>query len=399
MDFADQIKELAGQVDKNKDRVINEQATKYSMVMPFLKVLGYDIFDPAEVVPEYSTELVGKNEKVDYAIIFNKDPMILIEVKKARTLLRVENVPQLMKYFNFTKAKFAILTNGIQYQFFSDLDDKNKMDIIPFLTVDLVPSISDRDISDLKKFRKENFDADSISLKATELKYTGEMKRFLKQQVKSPEEDFTKFFIKKTSFPGIVTKATVDQFSPIVKNAFDQYLREMAGDKLNVAWEITKETEEKELRPKEKLRLKFWTQLLGYARTKTDLHSRISPGKGGWYGTGTGMGGLEYCYTITKHQGAVELYIDRGKKRKEENNKIFERLLEIKDEIERSFGKPLEWERVEEKQVCRLRRIITDGGYLDQENWPNIQETMVEDMIALEKVFRPYIEAIKGEFE
>jgi len=160
------------------------------MVMPFLQVLGYNIFDPMEVIPEFTADIgVKKGEKVDYAIAFNNEPTILIEVKSARTLLQPKIMNQLLRYFGVTKAHFSILTNGVQYQFFSDFDQKNIMDINPFLTIDLTPAIRDSEISELRRFHKNQFDAEKISSSAIELKYTGELKRYsntnLKNQMKT----------------------------------------------------------------------------------------------------------------------------------------------------------------------------------------------------------------------
>ena len=125
MDFADQIKELAARLDTNKDHVFTEEATKQSLVMPFLQILGYNIFDPTEVIPEFTADIgIKKGEKVDYVIAINKEPEILIEVKTVRSTLKPETANQLLRYFGVTKAAFAILTNGIEYQFFSDLEKK-----------------------------------------------------------------------------------------------------------------------------------------------------------------------------------------------------------------------------------------------------------------------------------
>jgi hypothetical protein len=396
MDFAEQVRELIALLDKNKDHVFTEEATKHSMVMPFLKVLGYNIFDPTEVIPEFTADIgVKKGEKVDYAIAFDKLPIILIEVKPARTLLQSKIMTQLLRYFGVTKSKFAILTNGIQYQFFSDFDEKNIMDTIPFLTVDLVPSIRDSEIAELRKFHKNHFDADKILSSAIELKYTGELKRYFKQQVKEPDEEFLRFFIKKTSFKGVITKQQFERLSPVVATAFKQYVNEAVSDTLKGALEEAKKAEtgviNNESSEKEILRQRFWTQLLGYAKTKTDLHAKISPTQGGWVGANAGARGLTYCYSITKRQATVEIYIDRGKDSQEENENIFDRLAAVKSAIEESFGDSLEWERLEGKRACRIKKIIPIGGYLDEGKWPQIHEVMVSAMTRMEKAFTPQI--------
>lgn len=394
MDFSERIIELAKILDKNKDFVSTEEATKHSMVMPFLQVLGYNIFDPTEVIPEYIADIgVKKGEKVDYALAFNKEVKILIEVKSARTFLQPKTMSQLFRYFSATKARFAILTNGIQYQFFSDLVEKNKMDEYPFLTIDIIPSIRDSEIGELRKFHKDYFDVDKILSAAIELKYTGELKRYFKQQFKEPEEEFTRFFIKKTSFPGMATKQSVERFSPIVQNGFRQYVNEIFSDRLKGALEEAKKAEtgaiEEELSEKQILRHRFWTQLLGFAKTKTNLHAKISPTDGGWVSVSSGVRGLAFCYSVTKHHATAEIYIDRGKDAQEENKKIFDTLAGTKKEIEMSFGEPLEWERLEGKRACRIKKLITEGGYLDEGNWPKVHETMASAMMRLEKAIIP----------
>ncbi len=397
MDFAEQIRELIALLDKNKDHVFTEEATKHSMVMPFLQVLGYNVFDPTEVIPEFTADIgVKKGEKVDYAIAFNKEPAILMEVKSARTLLQPKIMSQLLRYFGVTKPKFAILTNGMQYQFYSDLDQINIMDINPFLTVDLVPAIRDSEIAEIRKFHKNHFDAEKISSSAIELKYTGELKRYFKQQFKEADEEFLRFFIKKTSFGGLVTKQQFERLSPIVVNAFKQYVNEVVSDTLKGALEGATKAEtgktNDELSGKQVLRQRFWTQLLGYAKTKTALHAKISPTQGGWVGVNAGVRGLTYCYSITKHQATVEFYIDRGKDSEKENIDIFDRLAVVKGDIERVFGDSLEWERLEGKRACRIKNTITVGGYLDEQKWPKVHEVMVSAMMQLEKALSPQIQ-------
>jgi hypothetical protein len=399
MDFSEQIRDLIGLLDKNKDHVFTEEATKNAMVMPFLQVLGYNVFDPTEVIPEFTADIgVKKGEKVDYAIAFNNEPAILIEVKSARTFLQPKTIGQLLRYFGVTKSKFAILTNGIQYQFFSDLDDKNIMDINPFLSVDLVPSIRDSEIAEIRKFHKNQFDADKISSSAIELKYTGELKRYFKQQFKEPDEEFLRFFIKKTSFGGVVTKLQFERLSPVVVSAFRQYINEVVSDTLKGALEEAKKAEtgtpNEEVSDKQILRQRFWTQLLGFAKTKTDLHTKISPTQGGWVGINAGARGLSYCYSVTKNHATAELYIDRGKDSEEENENIFDKLAALKSDIEQTFGQSLEWERLDGKRACRIKRTITEAGYLDEKSWPKLHEAMVDTMMRLEKAINPQIQKL-----
>jgi len=151
-----------------------------------------------------------------------------------------------------------------------------------------------------------------------------------------------------------------------------------------------------EMAERDIVRKKFWTQLLDYAKTKTKLHTSISPNQYSWIGTGTGLRGLGLNYTITKHTSVVELYIDRGKDAGEENKEIFEQLFLHKEEVERVFGEQLDWQQLEGKRACRIRRQMTLGGYRDDEDkWPKIHEAMVDAMIRLEKALKPHIKGIK----
>ena len=138
MDFIEKITQFSKRIERIKDNIYTEEATKTSIILPFFQLLGYDVFNPFEFVPEYIADAgTKKGEKVDYAILLDKEPLILIEAKSANTELVPKHMNQLLRYFTVTKAKFSILTNGIIYQFYSDLEEPNKMDTKPFLTFDL----------------------------------------------------------------------------------------------------------------------------------------------------------------------------------------------------------------------------------------------------------------------
>ena len=140
MEFVDKINQLKERVASLKDNLQTEEATKNALVMPFLSVLGYDVFNPMEVVPEYIADSrFKKDEKVDYAIIKDNKPIILIECKKVDNdkLDVKKHAGQLFKYFTASKSKFIILTNGVIYKFFSDIDEPNILDKEPFFTFNL----------------------------------------------------------------------------------------------------------------------------------------------------------------------------------------------------------------------------------------------------------------------
>ena len=151
----------------------------------------------------------------------------------------------------------------------------------------------------------------------------------------------------------------------------------------------------KEMAERYSIRHKFWTELLEKAKEVTKLHTNISPGQHGWIGTGAGKSGLAYNYTITKHESQVELYIDRGKDSESENKNIFDELVEHKDEIENVFGDSLKWERLDNKRACRISKKFENGGYRDEDKWPNIHKNMIDAMCRFEKALKPHLLKLK----
>ena len=250
MDFADQIKDFIQTIIKVKPNVLTEEATKHSMVIPLLQILGYNVFDPTEVIPEFIADFgIKKGEKVDYAIMINNEPLILIEVKHCDVSLD-PHASQLVRYFTTTKAKFAILTNGIQYQFFTDLDDKNLMDQRPFLTMNLTPDIRDSELVEFKKFHKSYFDVESVRSSAALLRYSSDLKTYLSAQLADPNDEFAKFVIRQI-YSGRIMSTILENFKPIIKKAVNQIVTEMVSDRLKVALSEAKQTEIETAQPEE----------------------------------------------------------------------------------------------------------------------------------------------------
>jgi hypothetical protein len=142
-------------------------------------------------------------------------------------------------------------------------------------------------------------------------------------------------------------------------------------------------------------RLEFWKQLLDKAKSKTNLHSNVSPGKDNWVTAGAGKSGMGWSYVITMDKGSVELFIDRGPEKKDETDRIFEKILSDKGKIENEFGEPLIWDKVEGRRVCKIKSICEIGGLKDTALWDRIQEDMINRMVRLEKAFRPILSTIK----
>jgi hypothetical protein len=223
--------------------MITEEAVKTAVVLPFFSALGYDVFDPNEVVPEYTCDAVGKKgEKVDYAIKDNDKIRLLVECKPITTKLDKVHLAQLYRYFSVTSAKFAILTNGRTFNFYTDLVEPNKLDSIPFLAFDL-SDIQAPLLIELKKFAKDEFNIDGIRQSANRLKYTSALKQAIGQIVDEPPEEVVRL-LTSGLYEGRFTAAIRDQFAPLVKAAFREFIRDSVQSRLSSALADTVAVEE-----------------------------------------------------------------------------------------------------------------------------------------------------------
>ncbi|ESQ87456.1 restriction endonuclease or methylase [Asticcacaulis sp. AC460] len=235
MEFSTKLNELAAKIKQQKASIQTEEGTKTAFVLPFIsKVLGYDIFDPAEVCPEFICDVgTKKGEKIDYAIMKNGQVQMLFECKKVGADLTINNASQLFRYFHVASARIGVLTNGQKYRFFTDLDNKNKMDEKPFLELDFL-DIDDHIIAELFKLTKDAFDIDSIVNAAGELKYIGQIKKIISAQFASPDDDFVRFFSQKV-YEGVHTQRVRELFSTLTRKALAQFLNDQTNERLKNA--------------------------------------------------------------------------------------------------------------------------------------------------------------------
>ena len=235
MEFMEAIAALAVKVRNQREAIQTEEATKNAFIMPFIStVLGYDVFNPLEVVPEFTADVgLKKGEKIDYAIMRDGEVQMLIECKKSKESLKIEHASQLFRYFAVTNARIAVLTNGETYQFYTDLDAPNRMDEKPFLVLDLM-DIDETLIPELLKLTKEVFDLDSIINAAEELKYIGQIKRTIAAQFKDPEDDWIRFFTSRV-YEGAFTQKVREQFTSLVTKSTKQFLHDQVNDRLKTA--------------------------------------------------------------------------------------------------------------------------------------------------------------------
>jgi predicted type IV restriction endonuclease len=240
MEFLEKIKALAVRVEKQKGSLLTEEACKNAFVMPFLNALGYDVFNPDVVIPEFTADFgVKKGEKVDYAIKINGVITMLVECKPCGSDLAQQHASQLYRYFSVTDARFSILCNGLNFWFFSDLDEKNKMDQRPFFKFDIL-DYRPSHVAELSKFTHDQFDLDHILTTASTLKYSSAIQQEFAKELDEPSDDMIRLFASRV-YDGHFTKRVRDEFRDIVANAFKEGVREMVSKRLASALEVTSE--------------------------------------------------------------------------------------------------------------------------------------------------------------
>jgi hypothetical protein len=235
MDFIDHLRVLSNRIANTRDMIQTEEATKNAMVMPFIQILGYNVFDPMEVTPELIADVgMKKGEKVDYAILRDGKPIMLFECKKSGGNLSIDHAGQLFRYFHVTDARFGVLTNGLVYRFFTDLEKPNKMDEKPFFEFNIL-DFNERDVEELKKFAKPMFDIENILNTANHLKYTRAIQTRLAEWLAQPSEEFVRLVSTDLLGSRKFTSSVKEQFTAITRQAFEQLIGEKINDRLKGA--------------------------------------------------------------------------------------------------------------------------------------------------------------------
>lgn len=271
MGFTDDIAKLSEQVRKRADQVVGEEPTKMALIVPFFSTLGYDVHDPSEVMPEYVADFAikkaGQFEKVDYALAINGTIVMLVEAK-ARGQKAEAHDGQLSRYFNpLVTTKVAVVTNGIEYRFFTDLLEKNVMDKEPFFTFNILEHGS-KDIDSLKLFHRDVFDATAIVSHAEEMVHINAMTQLIGNLLRSPSDEFIHFLIGKLGtisakyeVQGKKNSRMIEKFKPIVKKSIQGSLLDLMTSSLSremeqpVKVEVEPEIEEEQPQDPEESRI------------------------------------------------------------------------------------------------------------------------------------------------
>lgn len=238
----DAINILAERAKKVRSSLATEEATKNALIMPFIQVLGYDVFNPLEVVPEFIADIAGKKgEKVDYAIMQDGKPIMIIECKACGTALDDNKRDQLHRYFLTLESSIGILTDGIRYLFYSCDEGKNQMNPIPFMELNL-ENIDKTLLPELRKLCKGKFDLKTTLDTVSELRYNRQIKTLLEQNIAQPDEDFVGYFVKKADLKA--TQKRLEVFAGYVKRAFEEFLSEQINARLKTALSASQKKEE-----------------------------------------------------------------------------------------------------------------------------------------------------------
>lgn len=234
MELAARLTALHERTQQHREILLTEEAAKNALIMPFLQALGYDVFNPAEVVPEFSADVgTKKGEKVDYAICRDGKVAILVECKPSSAELNINHAGQLFRYFSVTDARLAVLTNGVVYQFYSDIDQPNKMDANPFFIFSM-DTIRKSDIRILEQFTKVGFDIDKIVQEAGNLKLESQIKSVLEMEFAEPSDDFVKIIAARVH-NGRLTSAVKDNFHRLVASSIASIIRNSVNDRITSA--------------------------------------------------------------------------------------------------------------------------------------------------------------------
>ncbi|MCB9674835.1 MAG: type I restriction enzyme HsdR N-terminal domain-containing protein [Alphaproteobacteria bacterium] len=237
MDLIDRLRAIAVRAREHVDNLKTEEATKMALVVPFIEALGYNTWDPTEVVPEFIADVpMKKGEKVDYAILRDDRPIMLIECKQVGVNLDKLPMAQLHRYFHVTEARVGVVTDGLVYRFFSDLEAQNKMDIRPFLEFD-IRTVDEAMANELKRFAKSSFDLDTLLLAAEEMKYTRAIKKLIDEQFRDPSDEVVRYYTKLV-YTGSFTQAVRDKFHAIVHRAQREFINDRIENRLVAARDL-----------------------------------------------------------------------------------------------------------------------------------------------------------------
>lgn len=225
------LNSLKERVQKLKSQIETEEATKQALIIPFMIALGYDVYDPTEVVPEFTADVgTKKGEKVDYAIQSDGRVNILIECKWIGKNLGEADISQLYRYFSVSQTRVALLTNGESYMFFTDLERSNVMDQKPFLEFN-INSISDDLIQEISRLHKKNFNETEIVSSASTLKFKSLVRTCINKELENTSDELARVIITQV-YDGRITASILQKFKTLIQSSINDYITDKVNHKL-----------------------------------------------------------------------------------------------------------------------------------------------------------------------
>ena len=244
MELKLKLEQLHQRVNGLKDQINTEEATKNAFVLPFIQLLGYDIFNPTEVIPEFICDIgTKKGEKVDYVIRNNDEPILIIECKHWKENADAHN-SQLHRYYHVSKSRFGVLTNGLKYNFYTDLEKPNIMDEKPFLTID-IEDLKDSSIKILESFAKNQYNLENILDSAEALKYIKAIRNEFEKEIENPSDEMVKLLVNRF-FDKSLTANRMTAFKEYTKKALTVSINESISDRLKSALHINEKIEKQD---------------------------------------------------------------------------------------------------------------------------------------------------------
>ena len=354
MDFIDGMKTLSARISEQLEHVKTEEATKNALILPFIKALGYDYSNLREVVPEYTCDFAEKQgKKVDYCIMKDGKPFMLFECKFAHDNLQPKHAAQLYHYFPATDARFAVLTNGVSYKFYTDIKKRNIMDNEPFLKFD-VRDVDDIPVEELEAYGKESsVDIEELHKRAKELKYSKKVKEFFEEQLDSPSDDFVNFFIEQVS--GKKAKKIKNELNGVTRDALKEVIAKKGKPVPPPPTPVIDNDDE--VSGIRAMQLEFWNGFKEHVKSEsTSLQLTQETRPQSWYAINL-RGQKAQIYLSINTQSNVltcEIYISNSKE-------LYNKLSKYKDEIEEGLNEKLKWKELPTKNASRIQ-ISKDGN-------------------------------------
>jgi len=243
-DFRAMLNAFGERVQRIRQQIKNEEATKLHLILPFIQSLGYDTTDPLEVSAEHSSDFSEKyRNRVDYAILKNGIPTIAIECKSVGGGKK-DDRGQLKAYFNASKTvKLGVLTDGILFEFFVDSQEPNMMDDEPFLAINFesIPKtpISDTILQGLFSLTKSQFDPDTVAENARRNITHRAFLDYLTTQFSEPNTEFTRFLLKENDIKHVRQNA-MEGYRLIAKAALNDVFTSQVLKRLDLSDSVLK---------------------------------------------------------------------------------------------------------------------------------------------------------------